>query len=174
MANGVIKKKICLLGAFAVGKTSLIEREVRGIFSEKYLTTVGVKIDKKQMRVKGKDLLLLIWDTEGTNTHLDVRSSYLKGMSGYLLVGDGTRPLTVEACLQFREQVEEEFGKIPCVLLVNKVDLVQEWKVAKSDIAETFGKATVVFYTSAKTGEEVAKGFEALSRMLVDGGDGTS
>jgi hypothetical protein len=172
MANGIIKKKICLLGAFAVGKTSLIEREVHGIFSEKYLTTVGVKIDKKQMQVKGRDLLLLIWDTEGTNNHLDVHSSYLKGMSGYLLVGDGTRPATVEACLQFRAQVEKEFGRIPCVLLINKVDLDREWKISRPDIARSFGKETVILYTSAKTGEEVAKGFEALSRLMLDGGNG--
>jgi small GTP-binding protein len=167
----MIKKKICLLGAFAFGKTSLIEREVHGIFSEKYLTSIEVKIDKKQMRVEGRDLLLLIWDTEGADSYLDVHSSYLRGMSGYLLVGDGTRPATVEACLRFRDMVEKDFDGIPCVLLINKVDLVQEWKVTRSEVAKTFGKAAVVFYTSAKTGEEVAKGFEALSRMMLDGGE---
>ena len=43
----MIQKKVCMLGAAGVGKTSLVSRYVRSIFSDKYLTTLGVKIDKK-------------------------------------------------------------------------------------------------------------------------------
>ena len=46
----MIQKKICMLGAFAVGKTSLVQRYVHSLYSDKYLTTVGVKIDKKALR----------------------------------------------------------------------------------------------------------------------------
>ena len=42
-----LQKKICMLGGFSVGKTSLVKRFVASVFSETYLTTVGVKIDKK-------------------------------------------------------------------------------------------------------------------------------
>ena len=41
----MMQKKICVLGGFAVGKTSLVARFVSSIFSDKYLSTVGVKID---------------------------------------------------------------------------------------------------------------------------------
>ena len=37
----MIQKKICLLGGFAVGKTSLIRRFVTGMFSELYQTTIA-------------------------------------------------------------------------------------------------------------------------------------
>jgi len=46
----VIQKKICMIGAFATGKTSLVSQFVHSIFSDKYHTTVGVKIDKKNHR----------------------------------------------------------------------------------------------------------------------------
>jgi len=44
----VVQKKVCMLGAYSVGKTSLVSQYVNSIFSEKYTTTIGVKIDKKQ------------------------------------------------------------------------------------------------------------------------------
>ena len=56
--QAMIQKKICMLGSFGVGKTSLVARFVHGIFSAKYLSTVGVKIDKREMKVGDKDVLL--------------------------------------------------------------------------------------------------------------------
>ena len=47
------QKKVCMVGTSGVGKTSLVAKFVRSIFSDKYLTTVGVKIDKKTVTVDG-------------------------------------------------------------------------------------------------------------------------
>ena len=79
MGHHVIQKKICLLGSFSVGKTSLISRYVNSLFSEKYLTTVGVKIDKKLLTVAGQELMLMIWDIAGEDDFSTIRESYLKG-----------------------------------------------------------------------------------------------
>ena len=48
----MIQKKVCMLGSFAVGKTSLVRRYVESIYSDAYQTTVGVKVDKKELKVK--------------------------------------------------------------------------------------------------------------------------
>ena len=85
----MIQKKICMLGAFAVGKTSLVAQYVSSLFSEKYLSTVGVKIDKKQLTVDGRDVTLMLWDIYGQDDYQTVQPSQLRGMSGYLLVVDG-------------------------------------------------------------------------------------
>ena len=61
----MIKKKICMLGAFSVGKTSLVKQFVDSIFSEKYQTTIGVKIDKKTLVAKGFEVNLILWDLPG-------------------------------------------------------------------------------------------------------------
>ena len=87
----MIQKKICLLGGFGVGKTSLVSRFVHSIFSDKYLTTVGVKIDKKRVDLGSQQVDLVIWDIYGEDDFQKVRMSYLRGASGYLLVADGTR-----------------------------------------------------------------------------------
>ena len=79
-----------MLGGFSVGKTSLIKRFVESVFSEKYLTTVGVKIDKKTVDVQGRSVNLILWDIAGEDDTATIRMSYLRGCSGYLRVADGT------------------------------------------------------------------------------------
>jgi small GTP-binding protein len=88
----MMQKKICMLGAFAVGKTSLVARFVESIFSDRYHTTVGVKIEKKTLQVSGQQWNLIVWDLAGEDEFMQIRMSYLRGSSGYLLVADGTRP----------------------------------------------------------------------------------
>ena len=61
----MIQKKICMLGAFAVGKTSLVKRYVHSMFSDKYLSTVGVKIDKKVLHNGDSEVMLMLWDLYG-------------------------------------------------------------------------------------------------------------
>ncbi len=85
----MISKKVCLLGGFAVGKTSLVARFVHGVFSEKYLTTIGVKIDKRSMTVDDDELDLVIWDIYGEDDYQRVRMSYLRGASGLRPSGPG-------------------------------------------------------------------------------------
>jgi small GTP-binding protein len=77
----MIQKKICLLGAFAVGKTSLVSRFVKSIFSDRYYTTVGVKIEKKIVRVGEQQWNLIIWDLAGEDEFMQIRMSYLRGAS---------------------------------------------------------------------------------------------
>ena len=89
--TATIQKKICMLGAFSVGKTSLVKRYVASVFSETYLTTVGVKIDKKTVDLAGRVVNLILWDLAGEDDIASLRMSYLRGSAGYVLVADGTR-----------------------------------------------------------------------------------
>ena len=109
----MIKKKICLVGAFAVGKTSLVQRYVHSIFSEKYHTTVGVKVDRKRVVVDEIPTELIIWDLHGEDAFQSVRMHYLRGASGCIYVADGTRAVTLDVALDLRIRVEEAIGKVP-------------------------------------------------------------
>jgi len=90
--TATLQKKICMLGAFSVGKTSLVKRYVDSVFSETYLTTVGVKIDKKVIDLSGRTVNLILWDLAGEDDINAFRMAYLRGAAGYVLVADGTRP----------------------------------------------------------------------------------
>jgi small GTP-binding protein len=151
----MIQKKICLIGTSGVGKTSLISRFVHSIFSDKYLTTVGVKIDKKIVTVGDTQLTLVIWDLAGVDEFGELSSSYLRGSSGYLLVADGTRANTLDRALEIRRTVEAAIGAVSFVLVMNKGDLQSQWQVTNERIAGLASQGIRVMQTSAKTGNGV-------------------
>ena len=102
-----------------MGKTSVIERFVNNQFSEKYLTTVGVKIDTKEIRFEdlGIDHKLVIWDVAGADRFSHAEFAYLRGAGGYLFVADGTRPDTLQSVRNLREQINDEYGPASAALL---------------------------------------------------------
>ncbi|MDX2505295.1 MAG: Rab family GTPase [Gammaproteobacteria bacterium] len=165
----MIHKKVGLLGAFAVGKTSLVQRFVRGLFSDKYLTTLGVKIDKKSLLVNNQDVELIVWDLAGEDEFMKVRLSYLRGASGIFLVVDGTRGETLDTALTLQKKVEDEIGRIPFALLINKADLASEWDIDKTRIDRLAQRGWTVLETSAKTGQGVEEAFQLLTAEILEG-----
>lgn len=164
----MIQKKICMLGAFAVGKSSLVTRYARNMFSEKYHTTIGVKVDKKTVQIGEKELHLILWDLAGEDDFHQVRTSYLRGSSGCVLVVDGTRRTTFETALMLRQRMIDAIGEVPFVLLLNKVDLTDEWELDEDAVAELIAKGVHVVRTSAKTGCGVEDVFLNLAKKMTE------
>ena len=162
-----LQKKICMLGGFSVGKTSLVKRFVESVFSETYLTTVGVKIDKRTVELAGRLVNLILWDLAGEDDISSLRMSYLRGAAGYVLVADGTRPSTLEVALSLRQRVEADFGALPFVLLLNKNDLREEWAIGDEAVEDLRQNGWWVRSTSARTGEAVEDAFGTLAERVV-------
>lgn len=165
----VIQKKVCMLGAYAVGKTSLVSRFVRSIFSDKYLTTVGVKVDKKTVKIAGQELSLMVWDLAGEDDFYQVRMSYLRGSAGYLLVADGTRGATLDKAFDLHRRAETEIGQVPLILVINKLDAIEDWEINETDLASLSDSGWQVVATSAKTGVGVNEAFWALGQKTLAG-----
>ena len=161
------QKKICTLGTSAVGKSSLVARFVKGIFSDNYLTTIGVKIDKKSVSLKGQKVDLLIWDLNGEDRFQKLSMNYLRGTAGYLLVIDGTRRNTLDAALALHHKAQATLGAVPSVLLINKSDKKDEWEIEDADINDLQARGWTVMETSAKSGNGVEKAFTNLTQKLV-------
>lgn len=164
----MIKKKICMIGAFAAGKTSLVQQHVYSIFSEKYHTTVGVKVDKKQMNVQGRSIDLIIWDLHGEDDFQSVRMSYLRGSAGFIFVVDGTRRSTLDVALSLRQRAESSIGSQPCVIALNKCDLTEHWEITADDVDRLAKKHIPTIETSAKTGWGVEQTFQTLAALLME------
>jgi small GTP-binding protein len=162
----MIQKKVCMLGGFGVGKTSLVSRFVSGIFSEKYLTTVGVKIDRKTVSLDTGEMNLVLWDIYGQDELQTVRASYLKGASGYLLVADGTRHATLDTARALQQTSESVVGNVPFLLLLNKADLDKEWQVDERALWKLVDGGWQVVKTSAKSGAGVEEAFLKLARNM--------
>ncbi len=161
-----LQKKICMLGAFAVGKTSLVRRYVDSIFSEAYLTTVGVKVDKKTLELGGDSVNLILWDIAGEDDVSTVRMSYVRGAAGYFLVVDGTRAETMEVARSIHGRVVAELGPLPFLLLLNKHDLRDEWAITDEQIEALQAGGWIVRRTSARKGEGVEAAFRELAEII--------
>jgi small GTP-binding protein len=164
----MLSKKVCMLGSFSVGKSSLVRRFVESIFSEAYHTTIGVKVDKKVVRAGEEDVTLVLWDIHGDDVFQRLQMSYLRGMSGYLLVADGTRRQTLEDALALSERVLQEMGKIPAVLVLNKCDLAADWEIDEDREAKLAADGWTLIRTSAKTGDSVEQAFSRLTHSMLE------
>lgn len=178
----VISKKMCMIGDFGVGKTSLIRRFVEREFSDQYLSTVGVKISRKTVEleaVKERGNLttqLLIWDLEGHTKFKAIAPSYLQGSSGALVVADVTRNETIERLTEHIELFSSVNPKGVLIIALNKCDLVDEDKLAKlvefsqdiiNSISTDRDRVLGTYTTSAKTGSSVDDIFYNLATRMV-------
>ncbi len=160
----MVSKKIILTGSFGVGKTSLFNQFIHQKFNDKYLTTIGVKVNKKDISVSGQKLSLLLWDVAGEVTQDKVPTSYFLGTSGVIYVVDLSRPVTfnnLESDVKFIRELLPD-----CVLMIvaNKKDLISDDKLQEMASSSPLKWD---FATSAKTGENVESLFESLGGRLL-------
>jgi small GTP-binding protein len=167
-----ITKKICLIGDFGVGKTSLIRRFVERQFSDSYLSSVGVKISRKNIvleNVNQRTLVqLIVWDLEGNNKFKQIGTKYLQGASAAIIVGDVTRPETLEHMTQYLEIFSFVNPQALIAVTFNKVDLVDEETTNYILNHYQFKTQQVMTYvSSAKTGMSVDTIFENVARTII-------
>jgi len=159
----MIQKKVCMVGVYGTGKTSLVQRYVHSIFSAKYHSTVGVKIDRKEVKVGNTDVNLLLWDVEGRTADQDIPASYLRGAHAVFYVADGTRRDTFEQLFDLREHARSAAGDVPSIVAINKADLKDQWVVTPADTAKLIASGFHTLTTSAKSGEGVEDAFRLLA-----------
>lgn len=171
----VISKKLCLVGDFGVGKTSLIRRFVDRQFSDQYLSTVGVKISRKLVEIstaetqKQRNLQLLIWDIEGSTKFKAIAPSYLQGAGGAIIVGDVTRQETLDNLPEHVHTFLSMNRQGHVVIALNKADVIAEARLDRLMQSIQFveqERVLAVYATSAKTGKEVDHLFESLVHYL--------
>ena len=163
----MIQKKICMVGVFGTGKTSLVQQFVHTLFTDKYHSTVGVKIDRKEVDLDGTAVNLVLWDLAGRDDSEDISTSYLRGSAGIFYVVDGTRRETFEQILEIGEIVKGAIGDVPSLVALNKKDLVDEWKLGQDDYNALLDAGFHTIGTSAKTGEGVGDAFLWLASATV-------
>lgn len=160
----MLSRKVILTGSFGVGKTSLFSRFIHNSFSDKYITTIGVKVDKKFLELDGQEVSILLWDIAGEVTQDKVPKSYFLGASGIIYVFDLTRPSTYKNLQSDIEYLKKILPNTIIKIVGNKKDLVEEQEVAQI-IKELVYPCDVI--TSAKTGENVEQLFLDIGHAFI-------
>ncbi len=167
-----LSKKVCLLGEFAVGKTSLVRRFVYNVFDDRYISTIGVRVSRKTITVPVEEQLaevtFMVWDIAGSEEFNRVSTSYLRGAAGAILVYDLTREQTFDQLYNYVLSLYKVNPQAKLVLAGNKSDLVDmntlDTRKAEQLAAEL---SAPLFFTSAQQGKEVDNLFRQLGRVLV-------
>jgi len=166
----MISKKITLIGDFSTGKTSLIRRFVDNEFSDKYLSTIGVKISKKVIDVDEQKVQGLIWDIEGGTETKPINQTYLRGMHGCIIASDITRQETVDNVENYINIIQSISKDIPFIVVLNKYDKIDEQKAQTVyfDLLLKLGISEErLYFTSAKSGMGVEMVFTTLAKLLI-------
>lgn len=167
-----VSKKVCLLGDFAVGKTSLMRRFLHHTFDDKYISTIGVKVSRKSLAVTTAagvvELAMLVWDLAGSEEFDRMRASYLRGAAGAILVCDLTRPETLTSLHGYVADMRRVSPDARFVVAANKRDLVEQQRLDEAQVQQFADELTApCFLTSAKTGEAVETLFRELGQALI-------
>jgi small GTP-binding protein len=170
-----ISKKVCMLGDFAVGKTSLVERFVYNRFSTDYVSSIGVRVSRKAMIMPQAggvaELAILLWDIAGHNgVHKAILPSYLRGASGAVLVCDLTRPESLAALHDYARMLLSYSPDAVIVLAANKSDQRTARRLPDDELDQAASALRATrFVTSAREGDEVEQLFRTLGRQLLAG-----
>jgi small GTP-binding protein len=179
-APKVIAQKICLVGDFNVGKTSLIRQFVDRQFSDQYLTTVGVKISRKLVSLSSQahqlsaetqqQLQLIVWDIEGSTKFKTIAPNYLQGAKGAVIVGDVTRQSTIQSLQSHIHLFNSINPKSVLVIALNKIDLIKD--IENEEILNYLSQKLsinkdLIKLTSAKTGKGVDEIFHDLTLQIL-------
>lgn len=158
----MISKKVVVTGHFGVGKTSLFNRFISNTFSEKYLTTIGVRVDKKTITISGEEVSLILWDLAGEVSQDKVPRSYFLGASAVVYVFDLTRPATYTRIEQDLQYIQSVLPRVLLRKVGNKRDLVGDEVIKK-----VHGEVQPHIFTSARTGENVEDLFRGIGKALM-------
>ncbi len=163
-----IKKKICLLGSYGVGKTSLVRRFVHNKFEAKYLSTIGVQISRKTLNTNSKNINLYIWDIANIEKFDSIVKNYIGGAHGAIIVSDLTRPSSLSDTNEFAEKFKNINPDGELILVGNKTDLENDIKISEEEFRSNFvSSSSDIFFTSAKSGENVEFLFQSLGLKLI-------
>lgn len=162
-----LRRKICLLGARGVGKTSLARRFADDVFEPDYESTLSMAIFRGSLRIDAVSLELRLWDPGGEGAWSQYNRSFISGASGLVFVVDATQPDTLTHLLEAQHRGRGFIGSRPSLLVVNKVDLTADFALTKDALDEAGRLDWYIAQASARSGYNVNESFERLGKMML-------
>jgi len=165
--------KIVFFGDGGVGKTTLINRYLTGVFIKDSMITIGVDFHVKKLEIDGKRVSLQIWDFAGEDRFRFLMPSYVVGADGGIFMFDLTSYTSLKNFNDWIELFKKGYkgnnNQIPVLMVGSKLDLEYKRAVSREKAFELAKKNNLYGYLecSAKTGVNVVDIFEEISRLLM-------
>ncbi len=164
------KFKILIFGDGGVGKTTLVNRYLTGVYTTGSIT-IGVDFHIKLLEIEGQEITLRIWDFAGEEKFRFLLPSYAEGSNGGIFMFDTTRYSSIknldEWITVFKQSMKNQ--EIPLILVGGKKDLDNERSVSNQDAVDIAKSHNFKDYMecSSKTGENVEDIFIRLARSMM-------
>ncbi|KAG9237685.1 ras small monomeric GTPase [Amylocarpus encephaloides] len=161
---------IVVLGAGGVGKSCLTAQFVQNVWIESYDPTIEDSY-RKPIDVDGRQCMLEILDTAGTEQFTAMRELYMKTGQGFLLVFSITSQSSLNELAELREQIIriKDDDNVPIVIVGNKSDLEEGRVISRSkafSVSQSWGNAPY-YETSARRRANVDEVFIDLCRQII-------
>eukprot|EP00658_Telonema_sp_P-2_P064319 TRINITY_DN5325_c0_g1_i10.p1 TRINITY_DN5325_c0_g1~~TRINITY_DN5325_c0_g1_i10.p1 ORF type:complete len:203 (-),score=72.95 TRINITY_DN5325_c0_g1_i10:969-1577(-) len=163
--------KIIILGDSGVGKTSLMHQYVSKKFDNRYKATIGADFLTKDVEINGQPVSLQIWDTAGQERFQSLGSAFYRGADACILVFDLTQADSFSHLSMWIDEFQLQAGVRDCVLIGNKVDLVEKRAVSQKAAVtwcQNKGDNVKYFETSAKDSTGVESAFLAVATQALN------
>ena len=157
-----------------MGKTCLIMRYTEDLFTNHYITTLGLELvtftkKTKYLEIKRKRVKLQLWDTAGQERFRNITSNYYRGANAILIVFALSDRHSFDMVTTWLQEIERNSDQDTLKVLVgNKTDLHENRAVSFEEAVELSVKSGLKYFeTSAKTGENVKDVFDYIAGSLV-------
>jgi len=163
-----LRRKVCLLGAPGVGKTSLVRRFVEHRFDEDHESSIAMQVSKGTVELGDISLEMMLWDPEGSEAWGQYNRSFISGASGLIFVVDCTKPRTLDHLLEAQTKGRGFIGSRPAVLILNKVDLAKDAVLTEAQLDAASKLNWHIAQASAKSGDSVDEAFMKLAELMIE------
>lgn len=169
--------KVCIFGDGGVGKTTLVNRYLTGLFKGDTRVTIGINFHLKKLEMDGKKVSLQIWDFAGERRFRSLFPNFVRGANGGIFMYDITRYSSLKNISEwlkiFKESSKNEEQEIPLMMVAGKLDLEFKRTVSRKYGLETarYNGFHGFVECSAKSGHNVEVSFKTIARIMMEKAD---
>jgi small GTP-binding protein len=167
--------KIIIIGKSGAGKTSFVNKWIKNTFDETYKSTIVSEYSSKIIKYADKIYHINLWDIAGQDNNAIITRTFSKNAHGCITMADATEPISLQETIKWKKELDDsekfpDLGKIPNILIENKVDLIEGNDANDNSKLEEFAKENGFdgcFKTSAKTGLNINETINKLMSIIV-------
>ena len=169
--------KIIVVGNSGTGKTSFVNKWIKGTFDENYKATIVSEFSYKIFDYKDKSYKIQLWDLAGMDQNICITKIFSKDSHGCIVLSDITDKSTLDKSIRWKNTVDEtarflDGTNIPSILIRNKIDLLEnednnDDEEQMKEFCEK-NKFLKCFKTSAKTGTNIDEAMNFLISNIID------
>ena len=162
--------KVVIFGDAGSGKTTLAKRYMTNLFVSNSNMTIGVEFLSKSVKLNGKIVKLMLWDFGGEERFRFIFPHYIAGAKGGILMYDITQVSSFSHLSDWLNVVNGAKNRFPIILVGSKLDLENHREISQSEGREfsKYLKLNSFIECSSKTGENVEKSFELLTKLMIN------